>query len=116
VFNVFPYPDESFPATALFDFQIDEIAEVNPTRTEFDNPVEEKPDPNIVMHALPLDGRFENEVGDMKPGTTVATSNDPHSTPTAALTIALRTSPNPAAALIFKELSENQLHLSDEVK
>ena len=114
VFGIEPYPDDTFPSTALLDIQIDEMAEVNPNRAAFENPVEEKPDPKIVKLTLPLDGRFVTDVEDIDPGTTVETLTEPNPTPADAVKTTLRTCPNPEATLNVKELSENQLDLSDE--
>jgi hypothetical protein len=113
-FDIRPYPDGTFPTTTLLELQLDEIADVNPIRTEFDNPVEENPDPKIVKLVLPLVGRFEPDVEDTKPGTALEKLNEPNPTPTDALKTMRRTRPNPIATFNIKELSENQLKPSDE--
>lgn len=113
VFEINPYPDETFPSTALFELQSDKEIEENPTRTEFDNPTEENPDPKIVTLAPPLDGTFVTDVEDTDPGTANETLNKPNPTPIDALTTTCRMTPNPEATLNVRELSENQFDLSE---
>jgi hypothetical protein len=113
VFDIDPYPDATFPSTALFELQSDDTVEVNPTRIEFDNPTEENPDPKIVKLAPPLDGLFVVLVEDTDTGTTNEALKTPNPTPTDALTTKFRTDPNPEATLKVKELSENQFDLSE---
>jgi hypothetical protein len=107
-----PYPVATFPSIALLEHHEDDVPEVNPARTEFDNPEEEKPTPKTVTLALPLDGMLVTKVEETAPGTTTDMLNDP-SPMRDALTTKLRTDPIPEAILKVRELSDTQIDLSD---
>ncbi len=87
-----PNPVATFPNIALLEHHEDDVHEVNPARTEFDNPEEEKPAPKTVTLALPLDGMFVTKVEETAPGTTTDMLNDP-SPMRDALTTKFRTDP-----------------------
>jgi hypothetical protein len=112
VLEVKPCPVATFPIMALLERQIDDVAEVNPTRNTLDNPEEEKPAPKTVILALPLDGTLVTEVEDTAPGTTMEMLNDPNPTRDALMT-KFRTDPIPEATLNVKALSDTQTDLSD---
>jgi hypothetical protein len=108
-----PFPDESLPKTSLLECQNDEVAEENPTRALFDDRVEEKPVPNIVILVLPLKGAFVKEMSETETDSRTETLNDPLTPPESLTTISL-TEPRPEVTLKAKELSELQIVLSDE--
>jgi hypothetical protein len=113
VMDAKPWPTATLPCTALLERQEEDVAEVNPTRTECDDPEEEKPPPKTVILVLPLEGKLVIAIEDTAPGIAIEMLNDPNPTRD-ALTSKWRTFPIPETILNIKELSEIQIDLSDE--